>query len=103
MITCQSNSGLIQEFPDATSLETLPEYAQILVKRGKLKIIGNKSTVAEEEEILNPEEEYIPNPPDEGASKSEWERYITENFEPVPPNIGSMTRAEMIAWVKRQS
>ncbi|MGH3834094.1 MAG: hypothetical protein ACRDSF_00100 [Pseudonocardiaceae bacterium] len=89
MIVCRSVSGIEQEFPDANSVETMPEWAQILVKRGKLIPIETM-------------EEEIPPPPDENASKEVWAQYIEDNFEPVP-DLSRMSKPQMIDWVRKQT
>lgn len=95
VIVCRSVSGIIQEFPDADSEQTLPDWAAILVKRGKLAIVEEDSP---EEEV----EDELPEPPAENASKDEWEIYIQENFEPAP-DTSRMTKVQMVEWVRKNS
>lgn len=89
VITCRSVSGIVQEFEDADSIETMPEWAQTLIKRGKLT-------------VLEDVEEEIPLPPDETAPKEVWAQYIEDNYEPIP-DLSRMSKPQMIDWVRKQS
>lgn len=93
MITCKSISGLTQEFPDADSVEELPEYAQILVRRGKLEIMS---------EVRYELSEELPEPPGENDSKEAWAQYIADNFE-LFPDLSKMTRTQMIEYVRKNT